>query len=62
MYRAVIRMVRTEEGKRLRKAYEAHEIHHGFNEHRTPELRGGFVNTISTVLKDNLLVEVRRKK
>ena len=49
-----IRMVRTEEGKALRKKYENHEIHHGFNEHREPELRkDGVTNTLSTVQKDN---------
>ena len=49
-----IRMVRTEEGKALRKQYENHEIHHGFNEHREPELRkDGVTNTLSTVQKDN---------
>lgn len=53
-----IRMVRTEEGKALRKQYENHEIHHGFNEHREPELRkDGVTNTLSTVQKDNLVLE-----
>lgn len=47
-----IRMVRTEEGKALRKQYESHEIEHGFNEHRQPELRSdGCTNTLSTVQK-----------
>ena len=51
-----IRMVRTEEGKALRKKYENHEIHHGFNEHREPELRkDGVTNTLSTVQKDNYI-------
>lgn len=49
-----LRMVRTEEGKALRKQYENHEIHHGFNEYREPELRtDGVANTLSTVQKDN---------
>lgn len=49
-------MVRTEEGKRLRKQYEQHEIHHGFNEHRKPELREDYcANTLSTVQKDNIV-------
>lgn len=57
----VIRMVRTDKGKKLRKAYESHQIHHGFNEHRTPEIRQDHVvNTISTILKDNYLVEVKK--
>ena len=51
-----IRMVRTEDGKALRKQYENHEIHHGFNEHRKPELRkDGVTNTLSTVQKDNYI-------
>ena len=51
-----IRMVRTEQGKALRKQYENHEIHHGFNEHREPELRkDGVTNTLSTVQKDNYI-------
>ena len=53
-----IRMVRTEEGKKLRKAYESGEIHHGFNEYRKAELReDDCSNTLSTVLKDNLICE-----
>ena len=57
---AALRMVRTEEGKRLRKAYEAHEVHHGYNEHREAEPRtDGNCNTISTVQKDNYLLEAK---
>lgn len=53
-----IRMVRTEDGKKLRKAYEIGEIHHGFNEHRKAELRtDGCSNTLSTVQKDNYICE-----
>lgn len=56
-----LRMVRTEEGKRLRKLYEAHEIHHGFNEHRKAEPRSdGVCNTISTVQKDSLVLETTK--
>lgn len=59
-YTVALRMVRTDEAKKLRKAYEAHEIHHGFNEHRVAEPRtDGLANTLSTVQKDNLLLEVR---
>ena len=54
-------MRRTEEGKSLRKAYESHEIQHGFNEFREPVTRGdGITNTLSTVQKDNLLIERER--
>lgn len=54
-------MQRTEEGKSLRKAYESHEIKHGFNEFREVVPRNdGMTNTISTVQKDNLLVESNR--
>lgn len=53
-----IRMVRTEEGKALRKEYESGAIHHGFNEHREMELRtDGVSNTLSTVQKDNYICE-----
>lgn len=56
-----IRMVRTEEGKALRKQYERHEIEHGFNEHRQPELRSdGCTNTLSTVQKDNYICVAMR--
>ena len=55
-----IRMVRTEEGKALRKAYESGEIHHGFNEYREPEVReDGVSNTITTIPKDTEIVETR---
>ena len=54
-------MVRTEEGKALRKQYENHEIEHGFNEHRKPELRSdGCTNTLSTVQKDNYICVAMR--
>lgn len=56
-----IRMVRTEEGKALRKQYESHEIEHGFNEHRQPELRSdGCTNTLTTVQKDNYICVAMR--
>lgn len=49
---------RTEEAKRCRKAYEAHEIKHGYNElnelHPRPD---GKTNTLTTVLKDNQIME-----
>ena len=55
-------MQRTEQGKSLRKAYESHEIKHGFNEYREPVPRNdGITNTISTVQKDNLLIERERE-
>ena len=53
-----LRYERTEEGKRCRKAYEAHEIKHGYNElnelHPRPD---GKTNTLTTVLKDNQIME-----
>ena len=56
-----IRMVRTEEGKALRKQYENHELQHGFNEYREPELRkDGVTNTLSTVPKDNYVCVAMR--
>lgn len=55
-----VRMVRTDEGKRLRKAYENHHVHHKFNEHRIMEVRkDGISNVISTVTKDFLICEVK---
>ena len=57
---SALRMVRTEEGKRLRKAYEVGEVHHGYNEYREAEPRSdGVCNTITTVQKDNYLLESR---
>ncbi len=53
-----LRYERTEEAKRCRKAYEAHEIKHGYNElnelHTRPD---GKTNTLTTVLKDNQIME-----
>ena len=53
-----LRYERTEEAKRCRKAYEAHEIQHGYNElnelHPRPD---GKTNTLTTVLKDNQIME-----
>lgn len=53
-----LRYERSEEAKRCRKAYEAHEIHHGYNElselHPRPD---GKTNTLTTVLKDNQIME-----
>ena len=53
-----LRYERTEEAKRCRKAYEAHEIKHGDNElnelHPRPD---GKTNTLTTVLKDNQIME-----
>lgn len=57
----VLQMVRTEEGKRLRKDYESGKPHHGFNEYREPIPReDGICNTITTVAKDNYLLEVKQ--
>jgi DNA (cytosine-5)-methyltransferase 1 len=55
------RMVRTDEGKRLRKAYESHEIKCGFNEHRKLEPReDNIINSLTTVEKDNLCLEIKQ--
>ena len=51
---ACMRYERTDEGKKLRKAYEAHEIKHGYHElHELAPRLDGKTNTSSTVLKDN---------
>lgn len=52
------KMVRTEMGKKLRKEYESHELHHGFNEHRVMEVGGVLCNSITTVQKDYLICEI----
>lgn len=56
---AVLRMVRTEEAKTLRKAYDNHEIELGWAEQKEAEPRpDGLSNTITTVQKDNMILEV----
>ena len=58
-----LRMVRTETGKKLRKAYEGGVIHHGFNEHRVSEPRyDGCSNSLTTVQKDNLILCYENEK
>lgn len=53
-----VRMIRTEEGKKIRKDYENGIVKHGFNEHKEMDLRNdGVSNTISTVQKDNYICE-----
>lgn len=60
---SALRMVRTEEGKALRKDYERGNLHHGFNEYREAEPRqDGLSNTITTVQKDNLVLEEKAIK
>jgi DNA (cytosine-5)-methyltransferase 3A len=53
-----MRYKRSEEAKRVRKQYEAGDVHHGF--HELSELHprtDGKTNTLSTVLKDNPICE-----
>lgn len=53
-----LRYERTEDGKKFRKQYENHEIHHGFNEMRNLQPRlDGKSNTVTTVLNDNMIAE-----
>ncbi len=53
-----MRYERSPEAKRLRKQYEAHEISHGYHEFSELHPRtDGKSNTLSTVLKDNLICE-----
>lgn len=53
----ILRFTRTELGKKLRKEYENHTIHHGYNEHRILQPRPDFLsNTLTTKNKDNILV------
>lgn len=52
-----LHMVRTDEGKALRKQYESGVIHHGFNEYREYEPKDdGCANTITSVQKDNAII------
>ena len=52
------RYERSEEAKACRAAYEKHEVHHGFHElHELHPRTDGKTNTISTVQKDNPLIE-----
>lgn len=53
-----LRYERTEEAKRLRKAYEAGEIKHGYHEYHELHPRlDGKTNTLTTVQKDNQIIE-----
>ena len=55
---AIIKMERTNEAKAIRKQYEAHEIEARMSDLRQPTLReDGCTNTLTTVQKDNLLME-----
>lgn len=55
----VLKQVRNEYGKQIRKAYESHQIHERRGNMTTAELRtDGLSNTITTVLKDNTLFEM----
>ena len=53
-----LRYERSEQAKKLRKQYENHEIKHGYHElselHPRPD---GKTNTLSTVQKDNMIIE-----
>lgn len=53
-----LRYERTEEAKRLRKAYEAGEVKHGYHElHELHPRLDGKTNTLTTVQKDNMIIE-----
>ena len=53
-----MRYQRSEEAKRVRKQYEAGDVHHGFHELSEMHPRtDGKTNTLSTVLKDNPICE-----
>ena len=55
----VLRKVRNEYGKQIRKAYESHELYEKRSNMTQLEIKSGSVsNTITTVLKDNLLLEI----
>lgn len=53
-----LRYERTEEAKRLRKAYEAGEVKHGYHEfHELHPRLDEKTNTLTTVQKDNMIIE-----
>ena len=54
----ILRKVRNEYGKQIRKAYENHEVSEKRSNMTELEVRSdGISNTITTVQKDNLLLE-----
>lgn len=53
-----MRYERTDEAKRLRKDYESHRVHHGYNELRELHPRtDNKSNTLTTVSKDNMIIQ-----
>lgn len=57
---AICRCVRTEYGKRIRKLYESHQISEKRGNMTQLEARNdGISNTLTTVQKDNLVLEIR---
>lgn len=63
IYAAVLKYQRTEYGKMIRKAYEAGYIKEKRNNMREIIPRtDGICNTLTTVLKDNYIIEMRRNE
>lgn len=59
----ILRKVRNEYGKQIRKAYESHEVSEKRSNMTELEIRpDGVSNTITTVQKDNLLLEMIMEK
>lgn len=57
---AICRFVRNEYGKKVRKLYESHQISEKRGNMNQLEARAdGISNTLTTVLKDNLVLEIR---
>lgn len=55
----VLKQIRTEYAKKMRKQYENHEWYGGWQSQKTYTIKeNGLLNTISSVLKDNLLLIV----
>lgn len=57
----VLRKERTEEGRRLRKQYDSHEIAYGGGMRAYQPRPDGISNTITTLLKDNYIMEICRE-
>lgn len=63
VYAQVLRYERNEYGKSIRKEYEAGNIKEKRGNMRTPVPRtDGVSNTLTTVLKDNYLIEYTESK
>lgn len=58
----MLHRARTDEGKKLRKAYESGELKHGFNEHRTLEPKPENISgSLTSFPDDNVLLDISKQ-